>query len=1336
MRIQYFFFFICIFIPATIFGQLATKDSKLPFNPETIVLDWTPFQSYAPDEMDNIVDSIYNSLELNDSLDLQGIYKTLKMGDIHKAIDWNEIFRRLDWNEVLGEVDWNYMMKDLNYNEMVDAMCSGNQLTPGQLNLPDSVNAPAQVMAGFNPMSMMNCFQMDMGKMMQAIDMPCFLTKMREGKVPMMGSSMNTSMESFCELRECIDFNKFFEGVDWNCFFKGMDLNIVFRNIDYNVWIEQAMQYSTQGQDSIIQKEIAKNPTLKQVDISKLQEQIFFNPDSLRSTEVAAIYKNLYNKILSGEVLEEADPGYFKNILLISFSMMKNVFGESRALRHYFVHQWLLYEAGHTIRNFQFQDAYKVMQVQKALLANAFQERLFDQLKSEMGNVRAIVGRLYEISNLAGICQELAMVSSQLGRHQEAIESLKLAVEIREGIKENLPTSVSLEDILNQSISDRDAEAIQKQINFEIDSVVLKQMHLELLYSKHPRIIEHLIEKDSFETALKVYLIIKDKLLEDSRANKVRADYTIKNRLLDRAYALKMIKNVYDNMAVVLDSLGEISSDRRTAYQEARPRLEKFEEDQWLVVLFTQMGQTYSLTQEYDYSLEYLLKAWELAKDIENLDYVVVAYPGTEASEKEFLNKMPLFVNIVQNIAKIHIERKNYAAAIEILEEGKVVLMQKENIANFEKGSTDYENNLFRIYGTLGEIYTLKKDTLMAQKNFRACKNIIDNANSEVLQLSYLLYQGNYHQFFRKPKQALSFFKQSLSVAQKLDYQTGEATALAKIGITYHQLGDYENARKFYQKAEEVAEQLQHFPLLLELYYLKGSIAEAEAKPEEALSWYERGIKVVENGIFSYFQGASSKQKTLENAAICYEGAIAIALKTGQQEKAFQFVQQTKARTFNELLIEGTLQGQSGISDKLSNLISEKSKIISHLNRIAGKTEVTDQADAPSQEELLRQLAFISANIKEEVSRISGQEFKIPTIEEVQQTLSSGDVVVEYFMGRNTTAFIIGKTFYEVVAIDSLDENSGLFSNYSNRLDRIISQIALGQRPIIELAAFDKINMRELYKSIWAPVAKSGFLEGASKLVLIPDASLYQVPFESLIGQDSGNTLLLNQFEITYSPSTTTIYNSRKNPKKEIAYKKEVLVVAKSSFEEYENGYNIKFSDIPIPDAAIFDTGGIKEVDFWLEQEAHVDTLMNRGLGGYRYIYFSTHGEIDSIVQLSYLALDQIPLRLYQTFGLNMDCEVAILSACETGRGEFLRGAGVMGFTRSLLSAGAGSLVVSLWKVEVEATDHLMRFFFKNLGAGQKPAQALANAKQELRTFENGKYKNPYYWAPFILFGN
>ncbi len=139
------------------------------------------------------------------------------------------------------------------------------------------------------------------------------------------------------------------------------------------------------------------------------------------------------------------------------------------------------------------------------------------------------------------------------------------------------------------------------------------------------------------------------------------------------------------------------------------------------------------------------------------------------------------------------------------------------------------------------------------------------------------------------------------------------------------------------------------------------------------------------------------------------------------------------------------------------------------------------------------------------------------------------------------------------------------------------------------------------------------------------------------------------------------------------------------------------------------------------------DPLMRSGLlfagGGDRVQNKSVHeyNKSDGILTASEVAT------------MNINSPLFILSACETGRGESKVGEGVYGLQSAFLLAGADALLMSLFKVDDNATQELMRIFYKKWRETGDKRIAIREAKRELR--QNPKYEDPIYWGAFVMIG-
>nr|WP_293105495.1 CHAT domain-containing tetratricopeptide repeat protein [Okeania sp. SIO2F4] len=163
-----------------------------------------------------------------------------------------------------------------------------------------------------------------------------------------------------------------------------------------------------------------------------------------------------------------------------------------------------------------------------------------------------------------------------------------------------------------------------------------------------------------------------------------------------------------------------------------------------------------------------------------------------------------------------------------------------------------------------------------------------------------------------------------------------------------------------------------------------------------------------------------------------------------------------------------------------------------------------------------------------------------------------------------------------------------------------------------------------------------------------------------------------------------------------------------------------------------------------LDFDANLKTAINPDLSQYQIVHLATHGLLNETQpELSGLVLSlydekgkETPgfLQLNDIFNLEMPAELVVLSACETGIGEEIRGEGLVSLTRGFMYAGAKRVVVSLWSVEDNSTSELMeKYYQKMLEKGKNPVESMRETQLEMLSSE--ERKAPFYWASFVVQG-
>jgi CHAT domain-containing protein/Tfp pilus assembly protein PilF len=147
-------------------------------------------------------------------------------------------------------------------------------------------------------------------------------------------------------------------------------------------------------------------------------------------------------------------------------------------------------------------------------------------------------------------------------------------------------------------------------------------------------------------------------------------------------------------------------------------------------------------------------------------------------------------------------------------------------------------------------------------------------------------------------------------------------------------------------------------------------------------------------------------------------------------------------------------------------------------------------------------------------------------------------------------------------------------------------------------------------------------------------------------------------------------------------------------------------------------------------------------------VHFACHGWLDNLFPLSSaLALskpasdaqtsteDNGLLQAWEVFEqIRLNAELVVLSACETGLGQEVRGEGLLGLTRAFQYAGAQSVLVSLWEINDRSTSHFMSAFYEALREGNSKDEALQASILALR--QSPEWRHPYFWAAFALQGD
>ena len=392
------------------------------------------------------------------------------------------------------------------------------------------------------------------------------------------------------------------------------------------------------------------------------------------------------------------------------------------------------------------------------------------------------------------------------------------------------------------------------------------------------------------------------------------------------------------------------------------------------------------------------------------------------------------------------------------------------------------------------------------------------------------------------------------------------------------------------------------------------------------------------------------------------------------------------------------------------------------------------------------------------------------TLPEIQkQILDDNTILLQYSLGEDRSYLWVvtstGLTSYELPKQVDIETAARAFRTaITSKHDKYIPQ------KVAEASA-------NLGQMILQPAAAQ---LGNKRLLIVPDGVLHYTPFQALtLAQTRGkntNVPLIVEHEIITLPSASSLailrqnYGDRKPPSRTLAILADPVFspdderikgkITQATTEKLEannlglnqslfRAYNRRWPPERLPFSrqeaqtisSLFPSASSSQkIDF----DANRTNATEGSLANYQIVHFATHGLANSQnPELSGIVMSMVDdqgnlvngfLRLTDIFNLKLAANLVVLSACQSGMGQNVKGEGMVGLTRGFMYAGAQRVAVSLWSVDDEGTAVLMQKFYQKMQE-QKLAPAAALRAAQIEMMQQEKWQSPYYWAAFTLQG-
>jgi tetratricopeptide (TPR) repeat protein/CHAT domain-containing protein len=851
------------------------------------------------------------------------------------------------------------------------------------------------------------------------------------------------------------------------------------------------------------------------------------------------------------------------------------------------------------------------------------------------------------------------------------------------------------------------------------------------------------------------------------------------------------IASTLTNLGVVYDNLGQ-SKSALIHYQQALVLQEELADQAGIAGLWSNLGLVYYRLGEIETALDYLQRALHQeqalgnqrgeAQALTNLgliqtqlgDYsLALTHYLTALAKQREIGDQAGIGNTLSNIGVSYYNLGHFEQALGYFLQAAT---QHQTIGDKRGESTDL-GHIGTIHAQLG----FYSKALTAYEAALSSKRAIKDKRGESVILSHL---GAVHANINKLEEALSYFQSAAALTREMHDRQGLGADLANIGLLYQQLGQPEKA---YQALEESVS------ILTELgtdkrWYAQRGLAKVQVELQQieaAIAQYEQAIATIET-LKAGLQEKKDKYAFMGDKLYVYNELISLlydlhtqAPTKGYDDKALEIFERKQGRVFLEEL------GKSG-AEKFASLpstviqqekwLEEKQRLL-QAELVQERNQSIKEHDTDKLKLLSQQLAVVSQSQQQLQAKIKTQypdyyALKYPqpvTVNTIQQQVLQADeaLLIYNVMAKDTLLWVVTPTEFALFSLSIGEEDL-------NDTIAYLRDVILNRLP--ELIA----EGNPLYEQLIPEDAKS-LLTKAHTLYIVPTGPLYTLPFEALVSEvtdDYEPHFLIQDYALVYLSSGSLLKILRdmqarreKKPSQPFiafanptyracgdkqASERAVGRGAQSLTELRSQAYRESLKAVcfvPLPEteqeaktaANLF---GVPEKLLYMGKQARRSILLElnetQQLSDYRYLLFAAHGllpnEVSGLTQSALVLSDPDQegfLTAADAYQLQFNADFINLSACNTGGGKKIKGEGIIGLTRAFMYAGTASIGVTLWSVESASAENLSVGIFNYLRRDSFRADAFRQIKLDMIAGRARQpyYNHPYYWAPFVLYG-
>jgi len=589
------------------------------------------------------------------------------------------------------------------------------------------------------------------------------------------------------------------------------------------------------------------------------------------------------------------------------------------------------------------------------------------------------------------------------------------------------------------------------------------------------------------------------------------------------------------------------------------------------------------------------------------------------------------------------------------------------------------------------------------------------------------------------PRAATQYFEEAGRLSRSSGFIHSIAWSMYEAAKVYRDEGRYVDAERCETQAMNAMRQVTdeyHLPLHLAML---ADLKSKEADLASAHELYDQAARVTET-LLTNSPNEEIKSSLIATMSDVYKGDFAVAARLGHTEEAFRIIETARGRSIADLLRQPRSQ-ETALSDTEKAAKAEFNQL---------QRTLMDTSDSSDRRELLDKLFLAEQLMGARTKNANGMRdatLRAQPIDlaNLRAVLLPGEVVLEYVLADpRSFCLVVDRRQAVIIALPA----GG--TEISEATARYLGQI--------EAEKHDDAGARKLFDLLLRPV---GQVTETTRLTIIPDATLWRLPMETLRGPN-GN-YVLQSHTVSYVPSSTVLYYLRTlrrpvepqlaflgigavpydlEPKNTAASQRIMRAVSQGIYDlSGAHIYRLPGSGGEVIQAELSLNHANRSV-LLFGGDATEAKFKSEPLANFKILHFAVHGLPDpQFPDRAALILGRDPksnddglLQQREIIQLSLSADLVTLSACDTATGKIEGEEGSDGLAEAFLLAGAKSVVGALWDVDDSATEALMKNFYRNLAQGEDKSTALRQAK--LDYLQRLGDLPPSLWAAFTLVGD